>query len=62
MKKDSLCEKIAKYFDNPILIADNRELVTYTGYIGKKRVFTELFLGFDIRIIQKEAMHLPHHL
>ena len=32
------CEKIAKYFDNPILIADNREFVTYTGYIGKKRV------------------------
>lgn len=32
------CEKIAKYFDNPVLIADNREFVTYTGYIGEKRV------------------------
>ncbi len=25
------CEKIAKYFDNPKLIADSREYVTYTG-------------------------------
>ena len=25
------CEKIAKYFDNPKLIADNREYITYTG-------------------------------
>ena len=25
------CEKIAQYFDNPVLIADNREYITYTG-------------------------------
>lgn len=25
------CEKIAKYFDNPVFVADNREFVTYTG-------------------------------
>jgi len=25
------CAKIAKYFDDPVLIADNREYVTYTG-------------------------------
>lgn len=25
------CEKIAKYFDNPKFVADNREFVTYTG-------------------------------
>lgn len=25
------CEKIAKYLDDPVLIADNREYVTYTG-------------------------------
>ena len=25
------CAKIAKYFENPVLIADNREYVTYTG-------------------------------
>lgn len=25
------CAKIAEYFENPVLIADNREYVTYTG-------------------------------
>ena len=25
------CEKIAAYFDNPKLVADSREYVTYTG-------------------------------
>lgn len=25
------CVKIAQYFDNPILVADNREYITYTG-------------------------------
>ena len=25
------CEKIAKYFDDPVFVADNREYVTYTG-------------------------------
>ena len=25
------CVKIAQYFDNPVLIADNREYITYTG-------------------------------
>ena len=25
------CKKIAEYFDNPVLVADNREYVTYTG-------------------------------
>ena len=25
------CAKIAQYFDAPVLIADNREYVTYTG-------------------------------
>ncbi|GFZ33391.1 uridine phosphorylase [Clostridium zeae] len=27
------CEKIAAHFDNPKLIADSREYVTYTGYL-----------------------------
>ena len=27
------CEKIAKYFDDPVLVADSREYVTYTGYL-----------------------------
>ena len=26
------CVKIAQYFDNPVLIADNREYITYTGW------------------------------
>lgn len=32
------CEKIAKYFDSPQLIADKREFVTYTGYLNGKKV------------------------
>ena len=27
------CQKIAAYFDEPKLIADNREYVAYTGYL-----------------------------
>ena len=32
------CEKIAKHFDNPILIADKREYVTYTGTLNGVKV------------------------
>jgi uridine phosphorylase len=32
------CAKIAQYFDNPKLIADQREYVTYTGYLNGKKV------------------------
>lgn len=32
------CEKIAAYFDNPTLIADHREYITYTGTIEGERV------------------------
>ena len=32
------CEKIAQYFDNPVLIADSREYVTYTGYLNGEKV------------------------
>lgn len=32
------CEKIAKYFDNPVFVADCREFVTYTGYINGTKV------------------------
>ena len=28
------CAKIAKYFDNPRLVADSREFVTYTGTLN----------------------------
>lgn len=32
------CEKIAKHFDNPVLIADSREYVTYTGTLDGVKV------------------------
>lgn len=32
------CAKIAKYFDDPVLVADSREYVTYTGYLNGVKV------------------------
>ena len=32
------CEKIAAYFDNPTLVADKREFVTYTGFLDGTKV------------------------
>ena len=32
------CAKIAQYFDDPVLIADNREYVTYTGTLDGVKV------------------------
>ena len=32
------CEKIARYFDNPVHVATNREYVTYTGTLLGERV------------------------
>ena len=32
------CEKIAKYFDNPVFVADSREFVTYTGTLDGVKV------------------------
>ena len=32
------CEKIAKYFDNPVKVAQNREYTTYTGYLDGEMV------------------------
>lgn len=32
------CEKIAGYLENPVLIAENREFVTYTGTLEGERV------------------------
>lgn len=32
------CEKIAAYFENPVLIADSREYVTYTGFLDGEKV------------------------
>ena len=32
------CEKIAAYFEHPVLIADSREFVTYTGTLEGETV------------------------
>ena len=32
------CRKIAQYFDDPVLVADSREFVTYTGTLDGVRV------------------------
>ncbi|MBR2825819.1 MAG: uridine phosphorylase [Solobacterium sp.] len=32
------CEKIAAYFDNPKLVGDSREYITYTGYLDGVKV------------------------
>lgn len=32
------CKKIAEFFDNPVLVADNREFTTYTGYLDGEKV------------------------
>ena len=32
------CAAIAKYFDDPVQIADKREFVTYTGYLDGEKV------------------------
>lgn len=32
------CEKIARYLDNPVLVAHNREYVTYTGTLNGEKV------------------------
>ena len=32
------CEKIAKYFDNPEKVGQNREFTTYTGYLNGTKV------------------------
>lgn len=40
------CEKIAKYFENPVLVADSREYVTYTGTLeGEKVSVTSTGIG-----------------
>ena len=34
------CVKIAQYFDDAKLVADNREYTTYTGYLNGEKVGT----------------------
>lgn len=47
------CVKIAQYFDDPVLIADNREYITYTGTLdGVKVSVTSTGIGGPVRLLQ----------
>lgn len=51
------CAKIAKYFDDPVLIADNREYVTYTGTLeGVKVSVTSTGIGGPSASIAMEEL------
>lgn len=51
------CEKIAKYFDNPQKIAQNREYVTYTGELcGRKVSVTSTGIGGPSAAIAMEEL------
>lgn len=51
------CAKIAQHFDNPQLIADNREYVTYTGYVdGEKVSVTSTGIGGPSAAIAMEEL------
>lgn len=51
------CKKIAEYFENPQLVADNREFVTYTGYIdGEKVSVTSTGIGGPSAAIAMEEL------
>lgn len=51
------CAKIAKHFDNPQLIADSREYVTYTGYLdGVKVSVTSTGIGGPSAAIALEEL------
>ena len=52
------CAKIAKYFDDPKLIADSREYVTYTGFLdGEKVSVTSTGIGGPSASIAMEELH-----
>lgn len=51
------CASIAAYFDNPVLIADSREYVTYTGYLdGEKVSVTSTGIGGPSASIAMEEL------
>ena len=51
------CEKIAKHFENPVLVADSREYVTYTGYLdGEKVSVTSTGIGGPSASIAMEEL------
>ena len=52
------CVKIAQYFDDPVLIADNREYVTYTGTLdGVKVSVTSTGIGGPSASIAMEELY-----
>ena len=51
------CEKIAAHFENPKLVADCREYVTYTGYVdGEKVSVTSTGIGGPSAAIAMEEL------
>ena len=51
------CAKIAKYFDDPVLVADSREYVTYTGTLdGVKVSVTSTGIGGPSAAIAMEEL------
>lgn len=51
------CAKIAEYFDDPKLVADSREFVTYTGYVdGVKVSVTSTGIGGPSAAIALEEL------
>ena len=52
------CKKIAQYFEDPVLIADNREFVTYTGTLdGVKVSVTSTGIGGPSASIAMEELY-----
>ena len=52
------CVKIAQYFDDPVLVADNREYVTYTGTLdGVKVSVTSTGIGGPSASIAMEELY-----
>ena len=52
------CVKIAQYLENPVLIADNREYVTYTGMLdGEKVSVTSTGIGGPSAAIAMEELY-----
>ena len=55
-RPEKVCE-IAQYFDNPVLIADNREYITYTGTLdGVKVSVTSTGIGGPSASIAMEEL------
>jgi uridine phosphorylase len=51
------CAAIAKHFDNPVLMADSREFITYTGYLeGEKVSVTSTGIGGASAAIAMEEL------